>query len=541
VTQYNIGGLVSVGFFYLIILGVGIWSGWKRNKKTVNDTENIILAGRDIGLFIGVLTMTATWVAGAYINGTTEGAFTGGFLKCSPMPIGYSISLLIGGKFFAKPMREGGYTTMLDPFQQKYGPRVGGLLFLPALFGEIFWSGAILSALGSIFTVMLGMDNTLAIVISATVAVSYTLFGGLYSVAYTDVIQLLCVVFGLVLCIPFVWTNEAINYETLSNLDWVGKVETIEIGAYIDFYCLVILGGIPWQVYFQRVLSCRTSRQAQVLSYAASVGCVLLAVPPAILGTLGKAADWNSTALGRSIEPSEYKSILPMILQYLTPTWVSYIGMGAVSAAFMSSADSCVLSTSSMFVHNIYKTCLFPNASEKHIVRVMWLSIIVAALCGTVMALKVNTIFGLSYLCADVIYVALFPQLLLVIYGGDYTNTYGSFTSFVLGFMLRILSGEKLLYIPAMIEFPLYDSVEEKQMFPFRTFIMVVSLLLQVSVSVMAQFLFTNGYFPSQWDIFQCFSDELMAIKENGDLAANGDDEEDTAFLENSTKPPIHP
>jgi len=92
-----------------------------------------------------------------------------------------------------------------------------------------------------------------------------------------------------------------------------------------------------------------------------------------------------------------------------------------------------------------------------------------------------------------------------------------------------------------MIEFPLYDSVEEKQMFPFRTFIMVVSLLLQVSVSVMAQFLFTNGYFPSQWDIFQCFSDELMAIKENGDLAANGDDEEDTAFLENSTKPPIHP
>ena len=161
---------------------------------------------------------------------------------------------------------------------------------------------------------MLGMDNTLAIIISATVAVSYTLFGGLYSVAYTDVIQLLCVVFGLVLCIPFVWTHEAINYETLSTVDWVGKIETNEIGAYIDFYFLVILGGIPWQVsyarqrfsefqrynliffffllqvYFQRVLSCRTSKQAQILSYAASIGCLLLAFPPAILGTLAKAA-----------------------------------------------------------------------------------------------------------------------------------------------------------------------------------------------------------------------------------------------------------
>lgn len=46
---------------------------------------------------------------------------------------------------------------------------------------------------------------------------------------------------------------------------------------------------------------------------------------------------------------------LPMVLQYLTPTWVSFIGLGAISAAVMSSADSSVLSASSMFGHNIYK------------------------------------------------------------------------------------------------------------------------------------------------------------------------------------------
>ena len=53
-----------------------------------------------------------------------------------------------GGLFFAKPMRSRGYVTMLDPFQQIYGKRMGGLLFIPALMGEIFWSAAILSALG---------------------------------------------------------------------------------------------------------------------------------------------------------------------------------------------------------------------------------------------------------------------------------------------------------------------------------------------------------------------------------------------------------
>lgn len=45
-------------------------------------------------------------------------------------------------------MREQGYVTMLDPFQDLFGERMGGLLFIPALCGEVFWSAAILGALG---------------------------------------------------------------------------------------------------------------------------------------------------------------------------------------------------------------------------------------------------------------------------------------------------------------------------------------------------------------------------------------------------------
>ena len=53
-----------------------------------------------------------------------------------------------GGFFFANKMRSQGYVTMLDPFQQKYGGRMGGLIYIPALMGEVFWTGAVLSALG---------------------------------------------------------------------------------------------------------------------------------------------------------------------------------------------------------------------------------------------------------------------------------------------------------------------------------------------------------------------------------------------------------
>ena len=125
---------------------------------------------------------------------------------------------------------------------------------------------------------------------------------------------------------------------------------------------------------------------------------------------------------------------------YFALKWVSFIGLGAVSAAIMSSADSMFLSTSSQFVYNIYKTALFPKASDRHLVRVMWISIIVSAILGSAMALTVNSIYGLSYLSSDVVYVVLFPQLTLVIYGGDYTNTYGSLAAFITGFTLRVLS-----------------------------------------------------------------------------------------------------
>lgn len=61
---------------------------------------------------------------------------------------------IAAGLFFAKPMREAGYITMIDPFQEKLGDWMGALLVLPAVCGEIFWSAAILGALGTFCTVL---------------------------------------------------------------------------------------------------------------------------------------------------------------------------------------------------------------------------------------------------------------------------------------------------------------------------------------------------------------------------------------------------
>ena len=66
---------------------------------------------------------------------------------------------------------------------------------------------------------------------------------------------------------------------------------------------------------------------------------------------------WNETGYTGPypLTAKETSMILPMVLQYLTPSFVSFFGLGAVSAAVMSSADSSILSASSMFARNVYR------------------------------------------------------------------------------------------------------------------------------------------------------------------------------------------
>ncbi|KAG1667128.1 High-affinity choline transporter 1 [Nymphon striatum] len=392
-----IPGIISIVIFYVLILAVGIWAGKKKHKGEAmeSESEEVMLAGRSIGLFVGIFTMTATWVGGGYINGTAQSLYTTGLVGCQA-PFGYALSLVIGGMFFANKMREQGYVTMLDPFQDTFGERMGGLLFIPALCGEIFWSAAILSALGATLSVIIDIDVNTSVIVSACIAIFYTFFGGLYSVAYTDVIQLICIFIGLWICIPFSICHPAVKTLDPFETEWIGTVEPKFISSYIDAFLLLMLGGVPWQVYFQRVLSSKTAARAKMLSFVAAVGCVIMAVPPIIIGVVAKGAAWNETGYGKemTMDDKDTRMILPLVLRWLTPMAVSFFGLGAVSAAVMSSADSSVLSASSMFARNIYKLMIRQNvsynivggwywlkvASEKEVIMVMRIGVIVVGI-----------------------------------------------------------------------------------------------------------------------------------------------------------------
>jgi len=515
-----VGGLSAIVVFYLVILVVGAWAGWTRRGKEVTQ-EQVLLAGRDLGLFVGVLTMGATWVGGGFINGSAQGVYSKG-LVWTIAPFGYALSLVLGGTFFAGKMRESRYITMIDPFTNKYG-KWGALMVLPAAISEIFWSAAILGALGSTLHVILHLDDNVSIIVSAIIALGYTLFGGLVSVAYTDVIQIFFIVVGLFLALPFAITHPAVdNIYEVSQEDgvtpaWYGSVADHEWGEWLDYAFLCLMGGIPWQCYFQRVLSAQTSTRAQLLSYGGAAIALVMTGPAVLFGAVARATNWEETGYPCSAPSGDTaKLVMPLTLQYLTPPAVSWFGLGAVSAAVMSSTDSSLLSASSLLARNLYQKVFRPGCGEKEVVVALWIIIICNCVISTTLAIQYKSIYELFVLCGDFTYVILFPQLLLVLYWSK-SNTYGAISSFFVSLFLRLLVGDKYLGLPAAISFGTIsspcssmknvatsDELCEGEL-PYRTFIMLIGLVVHILVSGVTHIMFCYASLSLRWDFLYCF------------------------------------
>ncbi|XP_068169537.1 high-affinity choline transporter 1-like [Antennarius striatus] len=514
----NVPGLVVVVIFYIIILFIGIWASRKSKKaeKTCAGTKSevTIVGGRNISVLVGVFTTTATWVGGGYILGNAEVVYSPkqGLIWAIGPPA-FAINLILGGLFFAKPMRSKCYLTMLDPFQHRYGNMFTATLLLPALVSDILWVACILAALGGTMSIILGLSSAVSIIISAAVSIFYTFLGGLYSVAYTDVIQFFFMFFSLFLCIPFVVLSPAVAdisvHLNQSNVNsWVGELKLADAGKWADEMLLLALGGLAYQALYQRILSAASSAQAQITCLAAAGVVFIMGIPSVVIGAMASIADWNQTAYGLPppFERGEAGKILPLALQYLTPTWLSVLGIGSVAAAVMSSVDSILLSSASMFTQNIYKTTLRKQASERELQWVIRVAILLVGLAGMGLAFKGESVFALWLLSTDLLYCIILPQLICVLHL-ICANSYGAICGYIVGLLLRLLSGDSILGIPPVLLFPGWREEDGviTQYFPYRTLVMLCSLICIITVSKMVEVGFHQQLIPQSWDLLRVF------------------------------------
>ena len=496
-------GAAAIALIYASFLAVG-WLAARAPRRTAAPTAapaDFMLAGRGLPLWLAVFTMTATWVDGGYLLGTAEGVYRGGLAVGLQGGVCFGISLILGGLFFARRMRALEFHTLIDPFEARFGSRWAVVLAVPAVLAEMFWSAELLVALGSTFGVMLDMDLATAIVISAIVVTLYTMAGGMWAVAYTDAYQLALVGIGLAITLPIAldavggvtaaWTvfqaarpDGAMFLPTALGdarvvaggvegpLQASGMWTTRSIVAWWDVSVMLMLGGIPWNCYFQRVLSCRSANEARAHSIFSGLLTIVLTVPPLLMGLVAVVYAWPPAVA--PILADQPAHALPLIFKHVVPPLAGLLGLAAIIGAVTSSFSSSILSAGSMFSWNVCWRLISPGLSFAGMKVLMRISIVAIGAGAVWMALEVQSVQALWFFTSDLVFVLLFPQLVSALFDSK-ANLAGSIAAFSVSLILRIGGGEPLFSIPALIAYP--------EWLPFKTLAAGVGLVLLPTVS----------------------------------------------------------
>lgn len=389
--------IVTFSAYLLVMLGIGLYF----YSKTESLSE-YVLGDRKLGVWGTSISAQASDMSGWLLLGLPGAAFTTGLSGSLWMALGLAIGTYLNWKFIAKKLRV--YTenysdsiTIPSYLENRFDDkskilRIASALFI-LLFFLVYTSSGFVAG-GKLFETVFDVPYFYAVLIGALVVIIYTFLGGFMAVCWTDVVQGL-LMFGVIVVLPIVviFKNGGLSNTTsfiepiLLNPVHIPYLTSIE-GAGVGLGIISIISSLAWGLgYFgqphilSRFMAIKNPKEIDAARVIAMIWVVL-----SLGGAL--AVGLVAHSVFPALDVADAERIFMLLISETVPLVLSGVFLCAILASVMSTADSQLLVTASTISEDFYKSLIKPNASDKELVLVSRITIIVVAIIAFIIALN---------------------------------------------------------------------------------------------------------------------------------------------------------
>ena len=425
--------LTLVIVYLLITIAIGLVAA-----RRVKNTTDFAIAGRNLPLFMIVTTTFATWFGSEIVLGVPAKFIEGGLRNIVEDPFGAGMCLILVGLFFAGKLYRMTLLTISDYYRERYGRVVEVGCSLIIMLSYLGWVSAQVTALGLVFNLLSGGSISIAMgmVIGVVSILAYTLFGGMWSVAVTDFLQMIILVVGLLVLAVFAGemaggAGRVIDLAVSRDLFRFWPEPTWhDIVFFFAAAITIMLGSIPQQDVFQRVMSANSVQAATRGTIIGGSAYILFAFVPLFLVASALLIMPERSAALLADDPQK---VLPALVMEKMPFIMQVLFFGALLSAIKSCASATLLAPSVTFTENIWRQ-FRPKTSEKEHLRTMRITTLVFSVAVLAYSIRMEgtPIYELVSGAYQVPLVGAFVPLVAGLYWSR-ASTQGAIAAVVLG------------------------------------------------------------------------------------------------------------
>jgi solute:Na+ symporter, SSS family len=431
-----------VVIYWVISVGIGLWAAMR-----VKNTADFAAAGHSLPLPIVTAMVFATWFGSEAVLGIPAEFIKEGLGGVVADPFGTALCLILVGLFFAKHLYNRRMLTIGDFFREKYGRTVEVLVTLCIVASYLGWVAAQIKALGLVFHVVSdgAISENLGMIIGAGSVLIYTLFGGMWSVAITDFIQMIVIVVGMLYisgemtALTGGFTMVIEHAAAAGKFSFWPDMNLVAILGFTAALCTMMLGSIPQQDVFQRISS---SKNVSIAVQASILGGILYFVFAFVPMYLTYSATLIDPALVDRYINTDSQMILPKLIMEHAPVFAQIMFFGALLSAIKSCASATLLAPSVSFAENIVRG-FYKHLSDQELLKIMRITVLFFTIAVTLFAMNSElSIFHMVESAYKVTLVAAFVPLAFGIYWSK-ANSLGGLLAVVFG--LTVWIGAEIL------------------------------------------------------------------------------------------------